>query len=270
MTAKTIAILNDDGSITAYRPLSQRVPGFLRQYPPAQGYAVVIEVQDTLSLRPGLRSLYEKAVTHGHKPEAVGLPPLTQEVVIQFQAKLLDAQGRVLGMASAIKPIHQYKDYEIGETAARQRLLAAMGFGGEVFDAEEEQDRQAMGMAPDVSTTGEASDRVTSQAAPACLESIAPEPDVGMSMAEESGEGAENTTALAPEDDGTVPEVPDPADDPGALAPDTAPIPIESSQPPSAVLMRQITHLAALKQHVVPACATMAEAKKALKVLMQV
>jgi hypothetical protein len=273
MTTKTITIFNDDGSFTAYRPLSQRVPEFLRHYPPEQGYAVIIEVQDTLNLRPGLRRLYERAVSQGHKPEAVGLPPVTQEVVMQFQAKLVDAQGRVLGMASAIKPIHQYKDYEIGETAARQRLLAALGFGGEVFDAEEEQDRRAMGIAPVDSAILENPGEVMSQAAPVCGEPVTPEPDRETPAVEENDEGQDDATALEPEDNGTVPENLDPAgpgNDPETLVQDTVPVPAETLQPPSPVLMRQIAHLAALKQQAVPVCATRAEAKKVLKALMQV
>ncbi|MCB1814043.1 MAG: hypothetical protein KDK04_20340 [Candidatus Competibacteraceae bacterium] len=141
-----ITMVNEDGRVSTYRPLSARLPAFLECYGPAQGFAVVIEATDSLSVQPGLRRLYEQAIRHGHKPDAVGLPNLKQDRSMVFRARLEDATGRVLAMASAVKPVLQYKDYDVGETAARQRLLAALGFGGEVLDADEAIDQTAQGV----------------------------------------------------------------------------------------------------------------------------
>jgi len=44
--------------------------------------------------------------------------------------------------------IQSYKDLEILETAVRQRLLAALGFGGEVLDTDETQDQADQGLVP--------------------------------------------------------------------------------------------------------------------------
>jgi len=63
-----------------------------------------------------------------------------------FRAELLDAEGRMLAAASALRPIQSYKDWEKGETAARQRLLAALGFGGEAFDEDEAGDQEDQGL----------------------------------------------------------------------------------------------------------------------------
>ena len=136
---KVIDIFNSDGTVSPYRLLSDRLPDFLGRYGPEQGYAIVIEAQDPLSLRPGLLRLYEAAIAAGHSPEAVGLPP-PKDISMVFQAKLLDREGRMVCNASALKPIREYKEWECAETAARQRLLAALGFGGDVLDADESQD----------------------------------------------------------------------------------------------------------------------------------
>jgi hypothetical protein len=142
---KVIDIFNSDGTVSPYRLLSDRLPDFLSRYGPEQGYAIVIEAQDPLSLRPGLLRLYEAAIIAGHSPEAVGLPPL-KDISMVFQAKLLDREGRMACNASALKPIREYKEWECAETAARQRLLAALGFGGDVLDADESQDMNDQGL----------------------------------------------------------------------------------------------------------------------------
>ena len=50
--------------------------------------------------------------------------------------------------ATAAKLIQVYKDLEVLETAARQRLLAALGFGGEGLDADENLDQRDQGLTP--------------------------------------------------------------------------------------------------------------------------
>jgi len=138
----------DDGAIRAYRTLSERLPAFLEQYPPAQGYSVQIRVVDALSTKPALLRLYEVALAHGHAPEAVGLPGIDGARTLLFEAMLRDPEDRVLLTASALTPIASYKDYECGETAARQRLVAAAGFAGEVLEADELADATHQGLAP--------------------------------------------------------------------------------------------------------------------------
>jgi hypothetical protein len=236
--------------VSRYQPLSHRLPAFLDHYGPEKGYALVIEVQDALALRPGLLRLYEAALQAGRTPEEVGLPPLPKEPTLHFQATLLDAQGRVVGTAAALKPILAYKDFEGGETAARQRLVAALGFGGEVLDEDENQDRRTMGVA-------------------ALGTSPTPPPQ---------------STADAPPATVTWPAEPSPGD--AAAAPPTPPEPTVSAQPlerepsgpqgtqasaspPPAALVAQINHVAKLKGLEAPAYTTAAEARKVLKQLMQ-
>ncbi|MCB1795704.1 MAG: hypothetical protein KDJ70_15030 [Candidatus Competibacteraceae bacterium] len=144
-----IELYTNDGELVQYRPLSSRIRDFLGQYGPEKGYAVTTELVDTLSLKPGLMRLYEAALQAGRKPEELGLPALglAGETGV-CRAVLTDAHGRVVATATAAKRIQAYKDLEILETAARQRLLAALGYGGDVLDEDERQDQRDQGFTP--------------------------------------------------------------------------------------------------------------------------
>ena len=144
--SKIVEWFTAEGAVVQYRPLSARLPAFLAVYGPERGYAVDTAMQDSLSLKPGLMKLYETVLQAGCKPEAVGLPPLSVAgQTLVCRATLRDPAGRILATATAAKVIQSYKDLEVLETAARQRLLAALGFGGDVFDRDEDQDRADQG-----------------------------------------------------------------------------------------------------------------------------
>lgn len=144
--SKIVEWFTAEGAVVQYRPLSARLPAFLAVYGPERGYAVDTAMQDSLSLKPGLMKLYETVLQAGCKPEAVGLPPLSVAgQTLVCRATLRDPAGRVLATATAAKVIQSYKDLEVLETAARQRLLAALGFGGDIFDRDEDQDRADQG-----------------------------------------------------------------------------------------------------------------------------
>lgn len=144
--SKIVEWFTAEGAVVQYRPLSARLPAFLAVYGPERGYAVDTAMQDSLSLKPGLMKLYETVLQAGGKPEAVGLPPLSVAgQTLVCRATLRDPAGRILATATAAKVIQSYKDLEVLETAARQRLLAALGFGGDVFDRDEDQDRADQG-----------------------------------------------------------------------------------------------------------------------------
>lgn len=144
--SKIVEWFTAEGAVVQYRPLSARLPAFLAVYGPERGYAVDTALQDSLSLKPGLMRLYETVLQAGGKPEEVGLPPLSVAgQTLVCRATLRDPAGRVLATATAAKVIQSYKDLEVLETAARQRLLAALGFGGDVFDRDEDQDRADQG-----------------------------------------------------------------------------------------------------------------------------
>jgi len=119
-----------------YRPLSDRLPEFLEAYPPSQGYGIEIEVCDLLSIKPGLRSLYEAAIKAGVSIKAAGLPPLPSPKAIIVRAHLI-RNGTRLTTAHTYQLVEYLKDLECAETRARQRLVAALGFHGAVLDRDE-------------------------------------------------------------------------------------------------------------------------------------
>lgn len=114
-----IILFTPEGETRSYIPLAARLPEFLRAYPPEK-YSVMTE--------------YEPCPLAGDRP------------VFVFKASLVDAQGRVVATAHSRRSMDLYKDFESGETAARQRLLASLGFGGEVLDADEHMDFRAQGL----------------------------------------------------------------------------------------------------------------------------
>lgn len=131
---KTNVVLTEYGE---YRPLSARIPSFLEAFPPGEGYGIEVEVKDSLALRPGLQDLYRACISSGRNPREVGLPPFPSANSVIFIAKLV-RDGVVLCTASTHQVIEFEKDYEIAETRARQRLVAALGFDGATLDEDEQ------------------------------------------------------------------------------------------------------------------------------------
>ncbi|MCC8999773.1 MAG: hypothetical protein LM522_09780, partial [Candidatus Contendobacter sp.] len=120
------------------------LPEFLRRYPPAEGFSVQTEILDSFSVQPGWMKLYEIAIHGGHAPESLGLPPLrSRDYALIGRATLRDPKGRILATATAAQVT---PDVERLETAARQRLLAALGFGGELVEEDEARDPRDPGL----------------------------------------------------------------------------------------------------------------------------
>ncbi len=140
MDQPIIDIYDNNGSVGRYKRFSVRLPEFLAHYPPEKGYRIEAEMTDSLSLQTSRVELLREAIRAGRKPQDLGLRAVYETVVMVYIRRLVSPQGQVIATASAAKPIVAYKDYEILETAALQRLLALLGFGGEVFDADEAAD----------------------------------------------------------------------------------------------------------------------------------
>lgn len=146
MTDSVVTIVGEFGDDVQYRRYAARLPEFLKAYPPADGYRVEIERTDLLSQQKGLLSLLREAIIAGKKPSDVGIPGIERIVnVLVCTAKLLNPQNQVVKSASAAMAISEHKDFETLETAANQRLIAALGFGGEVFNQDEDADLRAQG-----------------------------------------------------------------------------------------------------------------------------
>ena len=249
--------------------LSANLPAFLRRYPPAEGYSVQTEILDGYSVRPGLMRLYEIALHGGHPPESLGLPPLrSSDHALIGRATLRDPQGRILATATAASVT---PDLESLETAARPRLLAALGWGGESSDEDEAIGPGDPGLAITAAVPAPVPATETRAESRADTAPVPPV-DEGVAVATSALPPGEDsvTTGAASVDSAPATPVETPAAAPSHRVAADAAIPAE---PPLdralPLLQRQITHLARLRGVAAPDIHTRAEGQAALKVLMQ-
>lgn len=215
-------------------PRSARLAAFLDQFGPARGYAVETEIVDALSLQPGLRRLYALVLHAGRTPADAGLPaPALADQTLVCRATLRDEQGRVVATATAAQRIQTDPDLAALETAARQRLRAALGFGDDGRDAAERLDPPAQGL--------------------------------GRAPRADSPPPVPAGSPAVP--DAVEPAVRPPAPPPVAPAAPGAPPPDDATA--VALLRRQLAHLAKTRGVEPPAVATKAEAQAAIKALLR-
>lgn len=207
---------------------------FLEHFGPARGYAVETEIVDALSLHPGLRRLYALVLHTGRTPADAGLPaPALADQTLICRATLRDDQGRVVATATAAQRIQTAPDLAALETAARQQLWTALGFGADGWEAAERRD-------PPVPGRG----RAPRADSPPPLAPAAPPAAVEPA-----------TETAPPEREPLAPPAP------GAAPPDDATA--------LALLRRQLAHLAKTRGVEPPAVATKAEAHAAIKALLR-
>jgi hypothetical protein len=140
ISSKVIELFSENGDPFSYIKLSARLPAFLKEFPPSDGYSVIVEANDALSIKTGLLKLYEAAIVSGKSFSEAGLPEYNSHETVVFTARLTDKDNKVISERKSVKSVVGYKDFEAGETAAVQRLLASLGHGGEIFDHDEETD----------------------------------------------------------------------------------------------------------------------------------
>jgi len=214
---------------------------FLEHFGPARGYAVETEIVDALSLHPGLRRLYALVLHTGRTPADAGLPaPALADQTLICRATLRDDQGRVVATATAAQRIQTAPDLAALETAARQRLRAALGFGDDGREAAERLDPPAQGRGRAPRADPPPPVPAGSPAVPAAAPPDAVEPATETAPLERE--------PLAPAAPGAAPP-----DDATALA----------------LLRRQLAHLAKTRGVEPPAVATKAEAHAAIKALLR-
>ncbi|WP_028492760.1 hypothetical protein [Thioalkalivibrio sp. ALE19] len=148
-----------------YKKVSARLPEFWEKYPP-QAYSLTTEV----------------------KQDPVGEPGFAM-----VEARLVSVDGRVIANGYARSPLSIHKDLEALETSAVQRVLARLGFGGEVLDDDEARDQSKQGLSQ--ATGGVAPDAggnsTPKEAEPAPVQS-----------APQAGKPPKEPMAVFPEDDG--------------------------------------------------------------------
>jgi len=192
--AKDVNIFNKDGSVTVYKKLSERLPDFLEKYPVGEGYRLLSSSQEYLSATPALSKIAEMLVTSGTKLDDLQkLISLTSRI---FTCELRDESNEVVASASSLKKIAQYKDYETGETAALQRLLAKLGFGGEIFDEDEQSDFNDQ----ELTTRSVKGEETVTTSVKATVAQITPEPKPAVEIVQETSTNniLENACNVAP------------------------------------------------------------------------
>ena len=152
-TLSKVRIYNDQGDQTEYVPLSERLHLFHKAFPYEDGFRVKVEALNILDTMPGLAKLYERAVENSLSPRNIGLPDINPNEYV-FKASLLNKEGEVIESGSSRRTVIMLKDWEKAETSARQRLIAALGFGGDVLDSDEKGDISDQGFStyPDEQT----------------------------------------------------------------------------------------------------------------------
>jgi len=138
LNPKVVQIFDDSGRASLYKKVSARVPEFLEKYGPDKGYRVLSLSIDYLETTPARKALLLELVKTAS--DSIVLTNELNSSKIVFTCQLLNKEGNIVAVASAVKKINFQKDYESGETAAFQRLMAKLGFGGEIFDEDEAND----------------------------------------------------------------------------------------------------------------------------------
>ncbi len=266
----TITIFDPQtGEAKAYKRYSARLPEFNAQYGPGTGYRVESILRPLTDLQPLRMAAIQAAVERGTTPEDAGLGRLSGIWVCRHT--LIDSEGHVVCDARAAGQVREFKDIEVLETASHQRLMARVGFGGELFDDDENRDIKGAGAqrsAPSeadanaAKSNGQAATPVEPEDPPAqaARPRTARKPRKPLKVAK--------ATEAAPEEPAAVPETPAA---PEAPAQDASPAPAKDANgaqdargaPPA--MLRQLAQLAARVGEEPPRVATFADAKAALK-----
>ena len=126
--------IDQQGQEVEYLPAADRAHTFFEHYPPER-YSFLVNAE------PFDRDILQMA--------AEVAPALGEEVIREFVAypkyrftvTMVDREtDREVVNRSAIRMVLEYKDYEAGETAAFQRVMAALGFDSESVLREERRD----------------------------------------------------------------------------------------------------------------------------------
>lgn len=266
------------GDVKPYKLMSARLPDFLKEYPKSEGYQVKFTTTDMLHSKPGLIRLYEAAMAANMAPNQAGLPPLPDANIVIFTASLVDKDGKVLESASATRHLTGYpKEWEKGETAARQRLLAALGFGGDCFDDDEKADIAQLDTRPKSQPRKEEgkSQEAVQESGQKDESTSSSESDTEQSQSSQDTSKASDTDAASqPSTDTPAKAGPvKPAEKPAASKPAASKRKKSDDSDEDGVIpahiLRQIEHQAKLKNVDAPAPRNVKEAKEKLKELMR-
>ena len=242
------------GEPKEYRRYSARLGAFNEAYGPETGYRVESSFSDLLGLQPGRMAAINEAIANGFNP--VELKLIKSTTVLVCTHRLKDKDANVVCDARAAAPITQYKDLELVETASHQRLMAKLGFGGDIFDDDEDRDIQSVSSKRSLDE-GLAEEHPAERATPATPAKPA-KPRKKAAKASATPEEPK-----APD----APEVPEKA--PQADAPATRPTPPKAAKAAPPAMIRQLAQLAERVGEEPPDVSTFVQAKAEIKRLSQ-
>lgn len=143
-----VSLMNEEtGEAALYKRYGARIPEFLEEFKLTDGWRIEGSMSDLLSRQKGLLFLYKACILAGRKPSDFGLPPIDDAAnTFIFTTRFTDPAGRTLRTAGALGRVGLTKSYEMLESASVQRLMAACGHGGEIFDGDEDEDFKEQGL----------------------------------------------------------------------------------------------------------------------------
>ena len=240
------------GEARTYRRYSARLPEFNAKFGPGTGYRVESSVCALSDLQTARMAAVTEAVSQKLRPEDFGLGALSTMMVCTH--RLVDSEGHVVCDARAAAHVQAYKDLELLETASHQRLMAKVGFGGEILDEDEDRD---------IAAVAEQRDAASPSAQPA------PGPGQANGKTERSAapkaEPARETAAVTEKATQAQPAAPEP---PQAV-PDRSPAQARGERAAPPAMIRQLAQLAARVGEAPPEVSSFAEAKAELKRLSE-
>ncbi|KRW83749.1 hypothetical protein [Marinobacter sp. P4B1] len=236
-----ITIFGPDGEASEYLTVSERLPEFQKRFPLDEGYRVIRSHESAIDFGSSVHKIWIEALQAGKDPVQLGLPRLTGMGVI-FTAELYKDEI-LIANASAFKNVANTKDWEAGETASFQRLMAATGLGGSDLDADDQYDRITSGLEQPKPPHERAQSNAPETAPPAVEEPEIPAPS-----------DAQDEPAGKPK--------PEPKARPKAAPKAEISDTDEEIRPQ---LLNQLNHVAALAGEPVPEVSNNAEAKKEIK-----
>lgn len=236
-----ITIFGPDGEAREYLTVSERLPEFQKRFPMDDGYRVIRTHESAIDFGSSVHKIWIEALQAGKDPVQLGLPRLTGMGVI-FKAELYK-DDTLIANASAYKNVANTKDWEAGETASFQRLMAATGLGGSDLDADDQYDRITSGL---------------EQPKPSADREQAPATEMAPPAVDAQGKPAPSDQPAPSSEPSTSEEQPKPKASLKAPVSDTD----EEVRPQ---LLNQLNHVASLAGEPVPTVSTNAEAKKEIK-----
>ena len=253
----TIQFVDDhSGEVKTYRRYSARLPEFNEKFGPGTGYRVESTVCALSDLQTARMAAMTEAVSQKLKPEEFGLGALSTMMVCTH--RLLDSEGHVVCDARAAAHVQAYKDLELLETASHQRLMAKVGFGGEIFDEDEDRDIAAVAEQREAASPSAQPAPSPGQANGKAKRSPAPKAEPVPSAAPQPAPEAAAVTAEATQAQPAAPE-------PSQAAPDRSPAQPRGERAAPPAMIRQLAQLAARVGETPPEVASFAEAKAELK-----